>query len=105
MLDFSWLFKENNPTKVIEQLYFIRNETLFTTQMMTYLVDSLWSVYEKHVIKEFFWPYIVYFGITSLFTLCYMKRPQPEYPEVDDPLFSFYSDMSKYVLIVGYIIC
>lgn len=38
MLDLEWLFVSKNAEAVIEQLYFIRNESLFTTSQISLLV-------------------------------------------------------------------
>lgn len=66
ILDFDWVFEEDNTKKVLEILVNFGENKLFKQESIKSFIKLMWSYYQPAIIRKIFLPYCIYMTIMIL---------------------------------------
>jgi hypothetical protein len=78
-IDLDWIFKEGNAKIFLKLLSEQDNNKLFVTKGIRVFIDIIWSKYQPKIVKQVFFPYILY---TTLFIILCSKLTQNALDEI-----------------------
>jgi Ion transport protein len=67
LLDFDWIFTENNAGAMIKCLAETSNDEIFACQQIRILIEFMWQYYYSAIKRSIFYPYVAYFIAFQLY--------------------------------------
>ena len=61
LLEFNWMFIEENAARFIKILSGTDNDAIFATKQIRVVIEFLWEGYFEAIKKQLFYPYVLYF--------------------------------------------
>lgn len=92
ILDFNWVFIEDNSANLIEALAETDNDEIFAQDQIRVFVDFMWQGYFDAILNQLFIPFLVYFISFIAYTGYFAKH------EEKDISFNFVCEMACIVL-------
>ena len=79
LLEFPWIFSGQNAAKFISILAETDNDEIFATQQIRVLIEFLWVGYREAILKQLFYPFVVYMVSFSFYVTYLSKEHDNEF--------------------------
>lgn len=73
LLEFNWIFSGQNAAKFVTCLSDTDNDEIFATEQVRVLIEFLWVGYKETIMKQLFYPFVVYMMSFS-FYVTYLSK-------------------------------
>ena len=79
LLEFNWIFSGQNAAKFVSALAETDNDEIFATQQVRVLIEFLWVGYREAILKQLFYPFVVYMIMFSFYVTYLSKEHDNEF--------------------------